>query len=84
MLSVHLPGVFALRGWATGATGAICATRRDDSTGAAVLTNLGIPVVAGVRQIFEVLSQGDRVALDGDSGEVIINPSAAQAAAFRK
>ena len=84
MISVHLPGVFALRGWAAGATGAICATRRDDSTGAAVLTNLGIPVVAGVRQIFEVLSQGDRVALDGDSGEVIINPSAAQAAAFRK
>lgn len=84
MVSVHLPGIVALRGWAAGATGAICATPREDSTGGALLTALGMPVVYGVRQIFETVSQGERVALDGDAGEVIVNPSAAQAAAFRK
>jgi phosphoenolpyruvate-protein kinase (PTS system EI component) len=43
-----------------------------------------MPVVWGLRDIFECVSQGDRVALDSDSGEVIVNPSAAQAAAWRR
>ncbi len=84
VISVHLPGLVALRGWASGATAAVCATPREDSTGTALLTALGMPVVTGVRQIFESVSQGDRVALDSDSGEVIVNPSAAQATAWRK
>ncbi|MCA1828357.1 MAG: GAF domain-containing protein [Myxococcales bacterium] len=84
LVSVHLPGVAALRGWASGATGAICATPPDDSTGVRLLTALGLPVVAGVRQIFESVSQGDRVAMDSDSGDVVVNPSAAQAAAWRR
>ncbi|TMB11383.1 MAG: GAF domain-containing protein [Deltaproteobacteria bacterium] len=84
VVSVHLPGLVALRSWAAGATGAVCATPRDDSTGGAVLTALGMPVVWGVRDIFESVSQGDRVALDSESGEVIVNPSAAQAAAWRR
>jgi phosphotransferase system enzyme I (PtsP) len=84
LISVHLPGLAALRGWAAGTTGAVCATGRDDSTGVAVLTALGLPVVCGVKQIFEMVSQGDRVALDGNSGEVIVNPSASQAAAWRR
>ena len=84
LVSVHLPGVAALRGWASGATGAICATPRDDSTGVSLLTALGLPVVCGVRQIFESVSQGDRVAMDSDNGELVINPSAAQAAAWRR
>jgi signal transduction protein with GAF and PtsI domain len=83
LVSVHLPGLAALRAWAAGATGAVCTTPAGDSTGAAVLTALGLPVVAGVRQIFESVSQGDRVALDGDTGEVLVNPSAAQTAAWR-
>jgi phosphotransferase system enzyme I (PtsI) len=62
----------------------VCATGRDDSTGVAVLTALGLPVVCGVKQIFEMVSQGDRVALDGNTGEVIVNPSASQAAAWRR
>jgi phosphotransferase system, enzyme I, PtsP len=84
IVSVHLPGMTALRGWAAGATGAICATAREDSTGAAIFTALGLPLVAGVRQIFESVSQGDRVALDSDGGEVFVNPGAAQAAAWRR
>jgi phosphoenolpyruvate-protein kinase (PTS system EI component) len=43
-----------------------------------------MPVVWGVRDIFESVSQGDRVALDSETGEVIVNPSAAQAAAWRR
>jgi len=84
VISVHLPGIAALRSWAAGATGAICATPREDSTGGALLTALKMPVVWGVRDIFESVSQGDRIALDSDSGEVIVNPSAAQTAAWRR
>jgi signal transduction protein with GAF and PtsI domain len=84
VVSVHLPGLAALRCWAAGATGAVCATPRQDSTGGDLLTALGMPVVWGVRDIFEAASQGDRVALDSDGGEVVINPSAAQAAAWRR
>jgi phosphotransferase system enzyme I (PtsP) len=84
LVSVHLPGLPALRGWSAGATGAVCATAKQDSTGVALLGALGLPVVCGVPQIFESASQGDRVALDSDSGEVIVNPSAAQAAAWRR
>jgi phosphotransferase system enzyme I (PtsP) len=84
LVSVHLPGLAALRAWTAGATGAVCTTFASDSTGAALLTALGVPVVSGVRQIFESVSQGDRVALDGDSGEVLVNPSASQTAAWRK
>ena len=43
-----------------------------------------MPVVWGVRDIFESVSQGDRIALDSDNGEVIVNPGAAQAAAWRR
>ena len=83
LVSVHLPGLAALRAWSAGATGAVCTTPSGDSTGAALLTALGLPVVAGVRQIFESVSQGDRVALDGNTGEVLVNPSASQTAAWR-
>jgi phosphoenolpyruvate-protein kinase (PTS system EI component) len=84
VISVHLPGLAALRAWAWGATGAVCATGPEDSTGVALLGALGLPVVCSVRQIFESVSQGDRVALDSDTGEVFVNPSATQAASWRR
>jgi phosphotransferase system, enzyme I, PtsP len=84
VISVHLPGPAALRAWGAGATGAVSATPREDSTGGALLSALGMPVVWGVRDIFESVSQGDRVALDSGTGEVTVNPSAAQAAAWRR
>ncbi|HUJ29137.1 MAG TPA: hypothetical protein VLW85_24115, partial [Myxococcales bacterium] len=84
LVSVHLPGLQALRGWAAGATGAVCAMPAADSTGAEILTALGLPVVSGVRQVFGAVTHGERIALDGDSGEIIINPSATQSAEFRR
>jgi len=84
LISVHLPGLAALRGWAAGAVGGVCATDAADSTGTALLTALGMPVVSGVRQIFEAAAQGARVALDGETGEVIVNPSATQAAEWKR
>ncbi|MFL5387723.1 MAG: hypothetical protein ACJ79C_03260, partial [Myxococcales bacterium] len=74
----------ALRGWAHGATGAICATGIDESSGIPLLTGLGLPVVSSVPKLFEALGTGTRVALDAMTGEVHVNPSAAQTAAFRK
>jgi phosphoenolpyruvate-protein kinase (PTS system EI component) len=41
-------------------------------------------VFSGVRAVFTATSPGARVAIDSDTGEVNINPSAAQAAALRR
>lgn len=84
IIGVHLPGLAALRAWGQGATGAICATGAEASTGVALLTALGLPVVCGVRQIFQGTGNGDRIALDSGTGEVIVNPTAAQSAAWRR
>jgi phosphotransferase system enzyme I (PtsP) len=84
MVAVHLSGPAALRGWAQGVTGALCSTDASESSGCAVLTALGLPVVSGLRQLFDWVGNGDRVGLDADKGEAIVNPSAAQAASFRK
>jgi len=83
-VAVHLSGPAALRGWAQGVTGALCSTDASESSGCAVLTALGLPVVSGLRQLFDWVGNGDRVGLDADKGEAIVNPSAAQAATFRK
>ena len=82
--AVHLSGLSALRAWASGAVGALCAGVADESTGAPVLTALGWPVASGLRQLFDVVGNGTRVALDSDSGEVYVNPTAAQAASWRR
>ena len=82
--AVHLSGLSALRAWASGAVGALCAGTADESTGAPVLTAMGLPVASGLRQLFDVVGNGTRVALDSDSGEVYVNPTATQAAAWRR
>jgi len=84
IVCVQLSALAALRGWAHGATGAICATGIDESSGIPLLTGLGLPVVSSVPKLFEALGTGTRVALDAMTGEVHVNPSAAQTAAFRK
>lgn len=84
LVGVHLPGLSVLRAWSHGATGAICVADAAASTGVALLTALGLPVACGVRQIFQGVGNGDRIALDSDSGEVIVNPTAAQAAGWRR
>jgi len=84
LVGVHLPGPAALRAWASGATGAISAGEAAESTGAALLTALGMPVLSNLRAIFEWVGNGTRVAVDSDAGEVHVNPSAARAAEWRK
>ena len=44
---------------------------------------LGIPAVLGVPNLMNTLSDGDRVLVNGGTGEVILNPDAAQAEAYR-
>lgn len=44
---------------------------------------LGIPAVLGVPNLMNALSDGDRVLVNGGTGEVILNPDAAQAEAYR-
>jgi phosphotransferase system enzyme I (PtsP) len=84
LVGLHLPGPSALRAWAAEATGAVCANQAGESTGTALLTALGVPVLAGARSVFEWVGSGTRVALDGDAGELHVNPSAAQAAEWRR
>jgi signal transduction protein with GAF and PtsI domain len=84
IVAVHVSGLSALRAWASGAVGALCAGAPEDSTGAPVLTALGVPAAFGVRQLFDAVGNGTRVALDSDSGEIYVNPSAAQAASWRR
>jgi phosphotransferase system enzyme I (PtsP) len=84
VVAVHLSGLSALRAWANGVVGALCAGASDASTGAPVLTALGLPVASRLRQLFDVVGNGTRVALDSDTGEVYVNPTATQAASWRK
>jgi phosphotransferase system enzyme I (PtsP) len=84
VVAVHLSGISALRGWASGAVGALVAGSAEESTGVPVLTALGVPVASGLRQLFDTVGNGTRLALDSDSGEVYVNPTAAQAATWRK
>jgi len=84
IVAVHLSALSALRGWASGAVGALCASPAEQATGVPVLTALGLPVASGVRQLFDAVGNGTRIALDSDSGEIYVNPTAAQAAAWRR
>ena len=84
VVGVHLPGLSALRAWSQGAIGSVCAAEASASTGVALLTALGLPVVCGVKQIFQCVANGDRLAVDGETGEVIVNPTAAQSAGWRR
>jgi phosphotransferase system enzyme I (PtsP) len=84
IVAVHLSALSALRAWASGAVGALCAGAPEDSTGAPVLAALGVPCAFGVRQLFDAVGNGTRIALDSDAGEIYVNPTAAQAASFRR
>jgi phosphoenolpyruvate-protein kinase (PTS system EI component) len=84
VVAVHLSGLSALRAWAGGAVGALCVGASDEATGAQVLTALGLPVTSALRQLFDSVGNGTRIALDSDTGEVYVNPTAAQAASWRR
>lgn len=84
MVAVHLPGLMALRGWSRGTAGALCSAPSDENPGVAVLTALGVPAITDLRQLFDRVSNGDRIALDADAGALTVNPSAATSATWRK
>lgn len=66
------------------AAGAILSALAAASPGLGTAVALGLPVVAGVSELFRWVSDGDRVLVDGDAGSVIVNPSRVDVAAHRK
>jgi phosphotransferase system, enzyme I, PtsP len=66
------------------AAGAVLSAPTVASPGLAVAVAVGLPVVAGVGELFRWVSDGDRVLVDGDGGSVIVNPSRVDVAAHRK
>ncbi|MBS2022499.1 MAG: hypothetical protein JST92_08820, partial [Deltaproteobacteria bacterium] len=84
MVGVQLSGLVALRGWARGAVGALCAAPAEESPGIALLDALGLPAICDLRSLFDRIHNGDKIALDADTGAVTVNPSVAQVASLRK
>ena len=84
IVAVQLSGIAALRAWAHGAVGALVASSSEESPGVALLTALGLPVVSDLPHLFDRLGNGDKIGLEAQSGEVVVNPSAAQAAGWRR
>ncbi len=66
------------------AAGAVLSAAANASPGLGVAVALALPVVAGVGELFRWVSDGDRVLVDGDRGNVIVNPSRVDVAAHRK
>jgi len=66
------------------AAGAILSAPAAASPGLGTAVALGLPVVAGVSELFRWVTDGDRVLVDGEAGSVIVNPSRVDVAAHRK
>jgi phosphotransferase system enzyme I (PtsI) len=67
----HFAGVVTAEGGADGHT-------------AVMLRALGLPAVLGAEGLLEAATPGMTAVIDGDAGEIILNPSAASLAAARK
>jgi phosphotransferase system, enzyme I, PtsP len=65
-------------------SGAVLSGPATASPGLAVAVALGLPVVAGVSELFRWVADGDRALLDGAAGTVIVNPSRLDVAAHRR
>jgi phosphoenolpyruvate-protein kinase (PTS system EI component) len=63
---------------------AILAQPAEASPGIGVAVALGLPVVAGVPELFRWVADGDRALVSGDSGAVTVNPSRVDVAAYRR
>lgn len=62
---------------------AIVTERGGPTAHAAILArSLGIPAITGVQGICELLNPGDRLQIDGESGEVSVRPEPGDAARF--
>jgi phosphotransferase system enzyme I (PtsP) len=66
------------------AAGAVLSGAAAASPGLAMAVALGLPVVAGVSELFRWVADGDRMLVDGDVGSVTVNPSRVDVAAHRK
>jgi signal transduction protein with GAF and PtsI domain len=64
--------------------GAALAGPAAASPGAQVARALGLPVVCDLAALFQWAADGDRALIDGDAGQLILNPSRADEAAFRR
>jgi phosphotransferase system enzyme I (PtsP) len=84
LVGVQIPTLVALRGWEQGAVGALCSGAAEESPGVSLFTALGLPAVSGLRALFDRVGNGEKVALDATTGEVLVNPSAADAAGWRR
>ena len=66
------------------AAGAVLAAPVEASPGLGLAVALGLPVVAGVGELFRWVADGDRVLADGDAGTLVVNPSRVDVAAHRR
>jgi phosphotransferase system enzyme I (PtsP) len=66
------------------AAGAVLSAPATSSPGLAVAVALGLPVVAGLGELFRWVADGDRVLVDGDLGIATVNPSRVDVAAHRR
>src|SRR5262249_3989421 len=65
--------------------GVVLAGAADSSrAGAAAASALGIPVLAGVAEIYRWAADGDRALIDGEQGTVVVNPSRIDIVAHRR
>jgi signal transduction protein with GAF and PtsI domain len=65
-------------------TGAVLVEPAGASPGIAVLIALGLPVVAGVSELYRWTADGDRLLIDGEAGTITVNPSRIDELAFRR
>lgn len=49
-----------------------------------IARTLGIPAIAGIKNADEVINHGDLMIIDGDTGNIIVNPSQEELAKYRK
>jgi phosphotransferase system enzyme I (PtsP) len=84
LVGVQIPALAALRAWEQGAVGALCAGAPEESPGVSLFSALGLPAVSRLRALFERVGNGEKIALDAATGQVLVNPSAADVAAWRR
>jgi phosphoenolpyruvate-protein kinase (PTS system EI component) len=70
-------------GAAHGAAIALASPARE-SAGVAVARTLGLPIIAGLSDLFRWVADGDRALVDATAGTLVLNPSRVDISAFRR
>jgi phosphotransferase system enzyme I (PtsP) len=84
LVAARLTGLEAVELASAHGAGAALSGPASASPGVAVARALGLPVVCDVRALFQWAADGDRALVDGEAGTVVINPSRAEVAQYRK